>query len=58
MRMERLIRKFDGIVENLLKTYSFQIGPDIAPVKNNMYCDCYYKEDGSPLMDPKEEMPQ
>ena len=56
--MERLMCKLDGIVENFLKTFLFQIGPDIAPVKNNMYCDCYYKEDGSPLMDPKEEMPQ
>ena len=51
--MERFERRFDGIVEDVLKTPFFQIRPDVSPVKSNMYCDCYYKEDSSPLMDPQ-----
>jgi len=51
--MERFERRFDGIVEEVLKTSFFQIGPDVSPVKSNMYRNRYYKEDGSPLMDPQ-----
>ena len=53
VHMERFIRRFDRIVEDVLKTFLFQIGPDVSPVKSNMYRNRYYKEDGSPLMDPQ-----
>ena len=49
--MERFGRRFDGIVEDVLKPF-FQIGSVVGPVKSNMYCNCDYEEDSSPLMDP------
>ena len=49
--MERFERRFDGIVEDVLKPF-FQIGSVVGPVKSNMYCNCDYEEDSSPLMDP------